>query len=140
MRRELWINAGTPKKEQFAHTVHVRRADDVVLNPQILDEKFDGIIVIRFDPANFCGRSKDDVWPFFLKKFRNRRFVREIKLSALASHNVGECFRFKPSHDRAADHPAMSGDEDLVGFIHDLHWQVFLAFSAFMRRAISGSR
>jgi len=97
------------------------RADDVVLNPQILDEKFDGIIVVRFDPSNFCGRDNDDGRSFLFKKFRNRRFIREIKLRSLARHDVGKRFRFKPTHQRVADHPAMSCDENPVRFIHELH-------------------
>ena len=99
----------------------MRRVDDVVLNPQILDEKFDWIVVICLDASNFCGRDNDDGRSFLSKKFRNRRFIREIKMRALASQQVGKCSRFEPAHQRAADHPAMSSDENPVRFIHELH-------------------
>src|SRR5437879_8221618 len=57
-------------------------------------------------------------------------------MRALASQQVGKCSRFEPAHQRAADHPAMSSDENLIRFIHELHSQVVLAFSVFTHRAI----
>ena len=114
LRRVLGINAGAAQKEKFAHAVLVRRADDVVLNAQIIEQKFDRIIVVRLDPANFGRGENDDGRFFFGKKFRNGRFVREIKLRAIAFREIGKTLRLETPDERAADHPAMASDEDFI--------------------------
>src|SRR5262249_4106874 len=77
---ELRVNARASKKEQLAHTSLVREADCIVLDSQIIEQEFDGVFVVGFYPAPLCRRDDDDVRPFACKKFRNRRFVGEIKL------------------------------------------------------------
>ena len=36
-------------------------------------------------------------------------------------HDVGKRVGSKPPHQRAANHPAMASDKNLVRFIHELH-------------------
>ena len=75
LRRKLRVNAGASEKKQFARAILVRRADDVVLNPQILEEKFDGIIVVGFDSADLRRRDDHDGWCLLRKKIRHRIFI-----------------------------------------------------------------
>ena len=52
----LWINAGAPEKEQFLHAEIVGGFDDVVLNREVLEQKFNRGVAIRLDSADFRGR------------------------------------------------------------------------------------
>ena len=121
LRRKLRVNAGASEKKQFAHAVLVCRADDVVLNPQVLQEELDGIIVVRLDPANLRRCDNDDIRLFLGKKFRHRRFICEIQLRTIARHQIAKCFRSNAAHERAAHHSPMARDENLIGSVHDVY-------------------
>src|SRR6266550_5225112 len=86
--RELRVNTGASKKEKFACTVLVGRTNDVVLDPQILEQKLDWKIVVCLDAADFCRRENDDSWLFIGKKFRDCRFMSEIEFRSVANQQV----------------------------------------------------
>src|SRR5207249_3655043 len=83
LRRMLWINARAAKEKKFAHTALIRRLDDAVLNTQIIEQKFDGEIAIRFDAAHFSRRENHDCWFFPCEKRGDRALVCQVELSAV---------------------------------------------------------
>src|SRR5947207_5600356 len=84
LRRQLRINAGATEEEQLAHASLVRRANDVVLDAQIIEEKFDWEIVVCLYPADICRSQNHDVRPCLGKELGNRRFVTEIEVRSIA--------------------------------------------------------
>ena len=115
LRSEFRVNTGAAKKEQFAHTSFEGGTNDVVLNAQIFEQKLNRVFVVCFYPADLRCRDNHDVRRCVCEKFRNRRFVCEIELRAVAFQHIREPFRFKPANKRASDHPAVAGNENLVG-------------------------
>ena len=96
----------------------MRRADDVVLNRQIIEQEFNGKIVVRFDAANFGGRKNHNRWFFMSEKFLNGRLIREIDLRPIARREVVETLRLKAPDQSAADQAAMTRDENLIRLVH----------------------
>jgi hypothetical protein len=68
--------------------VLVGRTNDVVLDPQILEQKLDRIIVVCLDAADFCRRENDDSWFFVAKKLRDCGFIAEIEFGSVANQQV----------------------------------------------------
>ena len=68
---------------------------------------------VRHDSADFCP-GENDVFRFFsLKKFLHRRLVAEVEFRMGALENVGVSLFFKFADAGAADHSAVTADEDL---------------------------
>jgi hypothetical protein len=80
----------------------VRGANDVVLESQIIEEKFHWIIGVRLDPTNARGRENDYFRPFSTKKRLHCGFVCQIQLRARPGHKIRVTFRSKMPNQRAA--------------------------------------
>ena len=113
LRRMLRINARAAQKKKFAHSAVVRRVNDVVLNAQIIEQKFDGKIRIRFDPAHFCRRENHDGRFFLSEEIPHGLFVCEVQLRAVALDQVAKTPSFEPPDQSAAHQAAMTRDKDL---------------------------
>ena len=90
----------------------MRGLDDVVLDAQIIEQKFDREIVVGFDPADFGRGENNDRRLFLEHEFSHGLFVAEIELRPVASRQVVKIFRFESSKQRAANQAAMTRDED----------------------------
>ena len=76
----------------------MRGADDVVLDLEIAEQKFDGEVVVRLDSANL-GRGKNDNVRLFLgEEILDRLLAREVESGAIASYQIGKTVRLKPAH------------------------------------------
>ena len=68
--------------------------NDVVLNPQIIEQELDWKIVIRLDTA-YPRRSKNhDAWVFLREKMLHGLFISQIKLRPVALRQVIEALTF----------------------------------------------
>ncbi len=85
LRRVFRINAGAAKKQQFAHTRFVGRADDVVLDLQIIEQEFHRQVVVRLDPAHLGGREDNQSRFLFREKTIDLSFLSQIELGAIAN-------------------------------------------------------
>src|SRR4029077_16869334 len=113
LRREFGIDAGAPQKQKFARAVLMRGGDDGVLDAEILEQKLNGLVVVRFDSSNFRSRENHDLRPLLLEKLRHRCGTAAIKLVPIALEQLAEARRFEGANERAADHPPVAGDKDL---------------------------
>ena len=64
-----------PRKSSLRTPALVGRANDVVLDAQILEKKLHRIIIVCLYPADLRRRENHDVRPFLRKELGNRRFV-----------------------------------------------------------------
>ena len=123
--RKLGINAGTAEKNQFAHLVPVRRANDIVLQGDVFEQKFDRVIIVRLDSADL-GRGQDhNAWLLVPKEFRHGRFVGEIQLRAGASNKIRETAVREGAEERASYQASMTGDKYLFGLFHQVTFSIF---------------
>src|SRR4029077_12952791 len=84
LRRQLRIDAGTTEKKQLTDAALGGRANDVVLDAQILEKKLHRIIVVCLYPADLRRRENHDVRRCLRKELGNRRFVTEIEARSIA--------------------------------------------------------
>jgi hypothetical protein len=90
----------------------VGRVNDVVLNPQIIEQELDWKIVIRLDTA-YPRRSKNhDAWVFLREKMLHGLFISQIKLRPVALRQVIEALTFEAADYSAADKTAVTGDKN----------------------------
>ena len=118
MRGEFRINAGTAEKEELGHTVVRSGLDDVVLDCEVLDEKFHGAFGIGHDAADPRGCIHYDVRAFGFKKTTHGCAVEKVEFGAGASEDLREALRFESANDRAPNHAAMSSNEDFRLHVH----------------------
>src|SRR5438132_196655 len=88
-------NAVASEKEQFAHTGPVGRVDDVVLNPQIIEQKLDWKIVVRLDAADLCRSENHDGWPLLPEETLHGPLIGQIKLRPIALRQIMETLTFE---------------------------------------------
>src|SRR4029077_10077892 len=84
LRRQLRLDAGTTEKKKLTYAALGGRANDVVLDAQILEKKLNRIIIVCLYPADLCRRENHDVRPCLRKEPGNRRFVTEIEARSIA--------------------------------------------------------
>src|SRR5207248_3743664 len=127
--RKSRINARAAEKQKFAHTILMRGGDDVVLNPQIIEQKLHRLIVVCFDTADFGSRENHDLRFFFGKKLVHGRYVSQIELAPVALKQVLKAGRLERSDKRAADHSPVASDKDFIGLLYR-HQRISIIFSA----------
>ncbi|PNG34763.1 hypothetical protein A1395_12910 [Pseudomonas protegens] len=72
------INARGPQKEQFLHTIHMRRVNHISLHYQVFINEFCGIGIIRMNTPYF-RRSHVNLFNFiFRKKSFNSPLIKKI--------------------------------------------------------------
>ena len=96
----------------------MRGFDDIVLDTQIIEEKFDRKIAVCLDAAHFGGRENHGIRPLLPKKSAHGVLIGEIELRTIARRQVRKSFRFEAPKQCAADHAAMAGHKNFVRFVH----------------------
>ena len=94
--------------------------NDVVLNPQIIEQELDWKIVIRLDTAYLCGSKNDDRRFLLREEILHGAFVGQVKLRAVALRQIMETPMFESADQSAAHQTAVTSHEDLIRFIHEL--------------------
>jgi len=88
------------------------------LNPQIIEQELNWKIVIRLDTAHSCRSKNHDAWFFLREKMLHGLFISQIKLRPVALRQIVETFTFETADYSAADKTSVTGDKDLIGFLH----------------------
>jgi len=125
LRRKLGIDAGRAEKHQFLRAVYMRGVDHIGRDDQIVVEKFATQRVVGDDAADFRRRQEDDLRPGFGKPVEHRGLIAQIDF-ATPHRQQFDIFLRQPARQRAADHPAMPGNEDRLAFQLKrgaCHWQ-----------------
>ena len=92
--------------------------DDVVLDPQIFEEKLDRKIVVGLDSPNLRGGHHDDRRPLLVEKAPDRVAFLEIKFAARSGEEMIVAFRRKFAGNGAPGEPPMSRDIYRFTFMH----------------------
>ena len=111
----------------------MRGADDVVLDPQVIEQKLHRQIVVRLDSADLRRGENDNIRFFLCEKILDRTLIRQVELSAIAFKQVRETIRFESTHESASDQPTMSRDKNSFRFIQARHWRISIFFFAALR-------
>lgn len=112
MRGKFWVNARAAEKKQTLDARFVGGGNEVILDLQILQEKFDGEVVVSLDAADF-GRCDDDRFGLrFPVKTSHRIGIRQIDFTAAPGNNIAIASGGEFAHYSAADQPAMTRYKD----------------------------
>ena len=111
LRRHFWVDAGTSQKKQFACTEVGGGLDEIVLDGQVLQEKFRRLFVVGENAADLGGRVHDHGRALFFEELAHGTPIEEVELGPGAADNIGEAALEQALLDGAADHAAMSGYE-----------------------------
>jgi hypothetical protein len=96
----------------------MRRREDAVLNPQVLDQEFDRSVVVCLNAPHFGSGQDYDRRFFFGKECCNSELIAKVKLRSIPFEQVIKTLRLKPADERAAHHAAMTGYENFVDLVH----------------------
>ena len=107
---EFRVDAGAAEEEEFADVELVRGGDEIVLDGEVFEEKFDGLFVVRDNAADFCGGDDDDGGAVFFVERVDGGGVLKIEFGAGGGEDVFKSLGLEAADDGAADHAAMSGD------------------------------
>ena len=119
LRCQLRVNAGTAKKEEFAHAVVGRRADHVVLDRQILDKKLDRLLGVRHDPAHARGRIHDDLRALGVKESPHGPRVEEVEFGPRPQEQMMKALLLQTPDNPASHHPPVPGHEYFCVLVHN---------------------
>jgi hypothetical protein len=98
------------------------------LHLQILKEKLDRLIVVRFDSTDPRRRKNDDFRFLRRKKTIDGARVPQVQLGPGAEEKTGKPILLELPNECAADESTMARDEDFVRFFHGLRESVFSIF------------
>ena len=119
LRGEFRVDAAGSEEHQLGDAVFFSGVDDVGLDHEVVVEEHAPMGVVGEDPSYFCGSEEDVVGFFVVEEVADGLLIAEVEVGGASCDEVGISFGFKFPEDGRADHAAVAGDIDFIGFLHD---------------------
>ena len=118
LRAVARIDARAAQIKQLAHAGAARGVDAVQRDHHVFVEEFHRIGDAGADAADMAGEMEDEV-DFVLGKIAiDRRLIAQIELARRRRQQICVAVAAQPRDQRAADHAARAGDQDLRLLVH----------------------
>src|SRR4051812_20437188 len=99
----LRVDARTTQKKKFTDAVRVGRADDIVLQLEILEKELDRLIIVGLDSADASGSENDNLRFLAGEELSDRFFLQKIQFRTIPDNYIPIAFRVELPNDRASD-------------------------------------